>query len=105
MHDHRGNVDGLPNALLDALAAGCAVIASDVAGVGLAVRDGETGMLVPEQQPDALADAMLALLNDPARRVRLGAAARADVTTRLTWAQTAAAFERVYDEACSGNRM
>jgi phosphatidylinositol alpha-1,6-mannosyltransferase len=105
VHDHRGNVDGLPNALLDALAAGCAVIASDVAGVGLAVRDGETGMLVPEQRADALADALRALLNDPARCTRLGAAARADVTSRLTWERTAAAFERVYDDARSGNRM
>ena len=96
VHDHRGNVDGLPNALLDALAAGCAVIASDVAGVGLAVTDGETGVLVPEGQPDALAGAMATLLDDPARRMRLGAAARADVTTRLTWAKTAAAFERVF---------
>ena len=100
VHDHRGNVDGLPNALLDALAAGCAVIASDVAGVGLAVRDGETGVLVPEQQADALAAAITALLNDPARRVRLGAVARADVTTRLTWARTAATFEQVYFAAC-----
>ncbi|MDQ6832527.1 MAG: glycosyltransferase [Chloroflexota bacterium] len=99
VHDHRGNVDGLPNALLDALAAGCAVIASDVAGVGLAVRDGETGVLAPEQQADALAAAITALLNDPARRARLGAAARADVTTRLTWARTAATFEQVYHTA------
>lgn len=99
VHDHRGNVDGLPNALLDALAAGRAVIASDVAGVGLAVRDGETGVLVPERRAEPLADVMLALLNDPARRARLGAAARADVTTRLTWARTAMEFERVFYEA------
>jgi len=96
VHDHRGNVDGLPNALLDALAAGCAVIASDVAGVGLAVRDGETGVLVPEQRAEPLAGAILALLNDPVRRARLGAAARVDVTTRLTWARTAMAFEQVF---------
>jgi glycosyltransferase involved in cell wall biosynthesis len=99
VHDHRGNVDGLPNALLDALAAGCAVIASDVAGVGLAVRDGETGILVPEQDADALAHAVVALLDDPPRRAALGRAARADVTTRLTWEATAAQFETVYRDA------
>jgi glycosyltransferase involved in cell wall biosynthesis len=99
VHDHRGNVDGLPNALLDALAAGCPVIASDVAGVGLAVRDGETGLLVPEKDESALAEAITALLGDPARRASLGRAARADVTARLTWSQTAAQFERVYREA------
>jgi glycosyltransferase involved in cell wall biosynthesis len=97
--DHRGNVDGLPNALLDALAAGCAVIASDVAGVGLAVRDGETGVLVPEQDEDALAGAITALLDDPARRAMLGRAARADVTARLTWEATAAQFEAIYRDA------
>jgi glycosyltransferase involved in cell wall biosynthesis len=96
VHDHRGNVDGLPNALLDALAAGCAVVASDIAGVGLAVQDGETGLLVPERDADALARAVDALLRDPERRQRLGAAARADVTTRLTWEQTAAAYEAAY---------
>lgn len=99
VHDHRGNVDGLPNALLDALAAGCPVIASDVAGVGLAVRDGETGVLVPEQDVDALAGAIAALLDDPPRRAALGAAARADVTARLTWEATAAQFETVYRDA------
>ncbi|MGI8858512.1 MAG: glycosyltransferase [Thermomicrobiales bacterium] len=104
VHDHRGNVDGLPNALLDALAAGCPVIASDVAGVGLAVRDGETGVLVPEQDADALASAIVALLDDPPRRAALGRAARADVTTRLTWAATAAQFERVYRDARSRMR-
>jgi len=99
VHDHRGNVDGLPNALLDALAAGCAVVASDIAGVRLAVRDSETGVLVPEQDVAALADAVDALLRDPAQRAALGGAARADVTARLTWAHTAAAFERVYEGA------
>jgi phosphatidylinositol alpha-1,6-mannosyltransferase len=96
VHDHRGNVDGLPNALLDALAAGCAVVGSDVAGVSLALRDGETGLLVPEQDADALARAVDALLRDPERRAQLGAAARADVTTRLTWERTAAAYEAAY---------
>lgn len=99
VHDHRGNVDGLPNALLDALAAGCPVIASDVAGVRLAVRDGETGLLVPEKDAAALAGAIAALLDDPARRAALGHAARADVTARLTWARTAEQFEQVYHEA------
>ncbi len=102
VHDHRGNVDGLPNALLDALAAGRAVIASDVAGVGLAVRDSETGLLVPEGDAGALAAAIDALLRDPARRDALGAAARADVTHRLTWGHTTDAFERLYTQALRG---
>ena len=96
VHDHRGNVDGLPNALLDALAAARATIASDVAGVSLAVRDGETGLLVPEGEVAPLAETLAALLRDPARRASLGRAARADSTTRLSWANTVTAFESLY---------
>lgn len=99
VHDHRGNVDGLPNALLDALAAGRPVIASAVAGVALAVRDGETGVLVPEGDAPALATALAALLRDRARRATLGTAARRDVTTRLTWTHTTDAFESLYATA------
>jgi glycosyltransferase involved in cell wall biosynthesis len=97
-------VDGLPNALLDALAAGCAVVASDVAGVRLAVREDETGILVPEQDADALARAVDGLLREPQRREQLGAAARADVTTRLTWERTAAAYEAAYARAIAGSQ-
>ncbi len=99
VHDHRGNVDGLPNALLDALAAGRAVIASDVAGVSLAVHDGDTGLLVPEGDAPALAAALILLLRDPDRRAALGTAARADVTVRLAWARTTDAFEGLYTAA------
>jgi glycosyltransferase involved in cell wall biosynthesis len=104
VHDHRGNVDGLPNALLDALAAGCAVVASDVAGVRLAVREDKTGILVPEQDADALARAVDGLLRDPRWRAQLGVAARADVTTRLTWERTAAAYEAAYTRAIAGRQ-
>jgi len=104
VHDHRGNVDGLPNALLDALAAGRAVIASDVAGVSLAVRDSDTGILVPEGDAPALATALAALLRDPERRAALGAAARADVTVRLAWTRTTDAFEYLYAVATANTK-
>jgi glycosyltransferase involved in cell wall biosynthesis len=68
--------EGMPLALVEAMAAGCACIASDVVGVRGVIEDGVTGLLVPEGEPQALADAIARLLRDPALAARLGAAAR-----------------------------
>ncbi|NCT84002.1 MAG: glycosyltransferase [Comamonadaceae bacterium] len=69
--------EGMPLALVEAMAAGCACIASDVIGVRGVIEDGVTGLLVPEGDAQALADALARLLRDPALTARLGAAARA----------------------------
>ncbi|MGC9665573.1 glycosyltransferase [Planosporangium sp. 12N6] len=69
--------EGLPNAVLEAMAAGLPVIATAVGGVPDVVVDGVTGILVPPRAPDALAVAIAQLADDPDLRVRLGAAARA----------------------------
>ncbi len=76
--------EGLPNALLEAMALGLPVIASAVDGVPEAVEDGKTGVLVPPSDPAALAKALERLAADPALRASLGAAARASVDTRFT---------------------
>ncbi|KQW43503.1 MULTISPECIES: glycosyltransferase [unclassified Roseateles] len=68
--------EGMPLALVEAMAAGCGCIASDVIGVRGVVEDGVTGLLVPEGDAAALADAIARLLHDPALAARLGAAAR-----------------------------
>ena len=60
--------DPLPNAALEAAAAGCCVVAADHGGLPEIVRDGETGVLVPPGDPAALARALGALAEDPARR-------------------------------------
>ena len=71
-----GDQDGLPVALLEAMAAGCAVVGSRIAGIDAAVVDGESGVLVPPGDAAALGGALTALLADPDRREKLGAAAR-----------------------------
>lgn len=73
------HVEGFPNALLEAMGAGLPVVATDVGAVRELVTDGETGLIVPPQQPAALAAALARLVGDAELRQRLGAAARAHV--------------------------
>lgn len=89
----RDGVDGLPNALLEAMGAGRPVVASRVAGVPDVVDDGVHGLVVPERDPAALAGAITRLLSDPATAARLGAAARARVERELTWERAAERYE------------
>lgn len=76
--------EGFSNSLLEALAAGKAVVATRVGGNPEMLRDGELGILVEPQDPAALASGIEALLRDPARRAKLGALAAADAAQRYT---------------------
>lgn len=69
--------EGMPLALIEGMAAGCAAVASAAPGVKDVLRDGVDGRLVAPQDPAALADALEALLRDPALAARLAAAGRA----------------------------
>ena len=66
-------------AVLEGMAAGCAVVASAVPGVVDFVRDGENGLLVPESDAAALAERLATLLDSPAHALRLARQGRADV--------------------------
>ncbi|GAA4125120.1 glycosyltransferase [Knoellia locipacati] len=81
--------EGLPVAVMEALAAGLPVVATDVGGVAEAVVDGQNGFLVPSRDPKALAAAMLRVAGDPGLRAVLSRGARAgssrfDIRTALT---------------------
>jgi glycosyltransferase involved in cell wall biosynthesis len=69
--------EGVPKALLEAAACGRPIVAADMPGCREVVRHGETGLLVPPGDVAALAGAIAALADDPARRQAMGAAARA----------------------------
>lgn len=69
-------LEGLGTSILDAMAAGLAVVATRVGGIPEIVAHGETGLLVPPRDPEALAGAILDLAGDPARRAALGARGR-----------------------------
>jgi glycosyltransferase involved in cell wall biosynthesis len=77
--------DGLNVCVLDAMSCAKPVVGSNVAGNSLAIVDGETGLIVPEQDPAALARALARLIDEPALRAQMGAAARRRIETTLGW--------------------
>jgi glycosyltransferase involved in cell wall biosynthesis len=91
-----GNVDGLPNALLEALSAGRPVIASAIGGIPEVVRDGANGLLTPEKDVQALASALTELRDRPELREQLGKEARRRAVCELDWDATAEAYEQTY---------
>ena len=101
VRDDAGNVDGLPNFALEALASATPVVASRAGGLPQVITDHVTGRLIPERDARALADAIRALLQQPADAHRLGAAARAHVSEKFGWAQTAARLEAAYERVNS----
>ena len=76
--------DGLPNALLEGMACGCAVVGSAVGGMLDVIQPGENGVLLPPGDAAALSEAIGDLLADEARRVRLGENARQTVMADYT---------------------
>lgn len=89
-------VEGFPISLVEAMLCGRATVSTDVGAVVEAV--GGTGLVVPPRNPRALAEACVALLRDPERRERLGAAARARALELFTVEQNVAAFHGIYLE-------
>ncbi len=88
--------EAFPLALLEAMGLGLPVIATDVGGVRDAVRDGENGVIVPPRDASALADALVALLDDRTAAARLGATAVAFVETNCTVTAMAEAYLELY---------
>jgi glycosyltransferase involved in cell wall biosynthesis len=97
-----GYVDGLPNVVLEAMAAGKPLVASRVGGIPELVRDGENGFLVSEKDALALADTLLAMAADPGLRARLGAAGRAEVRAERSWEAAGLQFVEVFERAVAG---
>lgn len=92
-------VEGFPTSLVEAMFCARATVSTDVGAVVEVI--GGTGLVVPPRNPRALADACLALLRDPERRYRLGAAARARALELFTVEQNLSAFRGIYLELLS----
>jgi glycosyltransferase involved in cell wall biosynthesis len=99
VRDDAGNVDGLPNFALEALASGTPVVATRAGGLPQAITDRDNGLLVQERDAHGLAVAIVDIWQRPDRGRALGTAARARVSRDHSWATTAARMVDAYRTA------
>ncbi len=101
VRDDAGNVDGLPNVVMESLSSGTPLVATPAGGIGSVVADGVTGLVVPERDVTGLSGAIDRLLTDRALAARLGDTARRWAIAEGSWSRAAERFEGVYDRAAS----
>jgi glycosyltransferase involved in cell wall biosynthesis len=94
--------EAMPLSVLEAMAAGLPVVATDVGDVARAVADGVTGFVVPAQNPEKLAAALEPLLTDAELRRRMGAAGRERVTEKFSVTVTAGQVSDLYADLRRG---
>ncbi|RKN69800.1 DUF3492 domain-containing protein [Streptomyces klenkii] len=94
--------EGFPFTLIEAMSCGRATVSTDVGGVSEAV--GDTGLVVPPRDPEAMARAALKLLHDPALRADMGERARLRVIEQFTLRQTIDAFRDIYHDLAGTRR-
>jgi len=102
--DARGDTEGLGVVLLEAMSYGVPVIGSDLGGITDIVVDGETGLLVPPQDPAALAAALERLATDRGLARRLGEAGGSHVRRRFSWPAIIAQWEECYAAVLDSGR-
>jgi glycosyltransferase involved in cell wall biosynthesis len=93
-----GRKEGIPGTIVEAMACGLPVVATWHAGIPAVIDDRLDGLLVPERDIPALADALESLLSDASERRRIGTAAAQRAATQLDIRTGARALERIYDE-------
>lgn len=90
--------EGCPNAVLEAMASGKAVVATRTGGTPEVVVDGKTGILIPPEDVDALAAALRTLAGDPAKRLAMGAAGRERAAAEFGIERLVKAHEALYND-------
>jgi glycosyltransferase involved in cell wall biosynthesis len=90
--------EGMPLALLEAMAAGVPAVATRVGGVSEVIENGKTGLLVPPGDSRALADGIATLLENPALATELGEAARQVAVSRFSLERMVRAYQDIYAE-------
>ena len=96
VHDDAGNVDGLPNTVMEMMASGTPLVATPAGGIGSVALHQVTALVVPERDVPALAFAIETLLRDRSAATLIGTQAREFVCRHHSWARVAEDFEAVY---------
>ena len=96
--------EGMPLALVEAMAAGCACVATLVPGVEGVLEHERTGLLVPPEDPPALAKALQRLLTDPAKAEQLADAAREQALSAHGLPLMRQRYEALFERVCAGPR-
>jgi len=102
--DWKGEQEGFGMVLVEAMRSGLPIVATKSGGIPDVIKDGETGLLVPERDPRALADALGRVLANTELARRLTAAARRDVASRFSAQRVARTFTDVYARAVGQGR-
>lgn len=89
--------EGVSNTILEAMASGLPVVATDVGGNAELVADGLTGLIVPTSDVDAMAKALIELATDPARAAEMGRQGRVVAQRRFSLQAMVSAYQRLYD--------
>ncbi len=98
----KGDVEGIPNSLLEAMASGLPAVATEHGGIPEVLRDGDTGLLCREGDSAGIAAALLRLAEDPVLRERISLAGAAFVTEEFSATKQIANVEALYREAGTG---
>ncbi|VAW14094.1 Glycosyl transferase, group 1 family protein [hydrothermal vent metagenome] len=99
-----GDRDGLPNVLMEAQSQALPCVATDVAGIPEFLIDGETGLLVPPEDPGALASALARAIGDPGLRHRLGAAGYRRLVDEFSFERCFAKLKRRFGLAAEADK-
>jgi glycosyltransferase involved in cell wall biosynthesis len=99
LSSHRN--EGLPNVVLEAMAASKPVIATDVGGTREAIEDGQTGFLIPPRNAEALAEKVICLLQDRDKAIKMGMAGRRRAESLFSLSRMRESFENLYAQLLS----
>jgi glycosyltransferase involved in cell wall biosynthesis len=94
--NRKGDTEGLGIVMIEALAHCKPVVATDVGGIADVIRSGETGLLVDEKNPSALAQAILSLLHNPKLAQQMGEKGLADVQSRFSWSRLILLWQDIF---------
>jgi glycosyltransferase involved in cell wall biosynthesis len=91
--------EGLPNAILESMVSGVPIVATNVGGIGEVITNGETGLLIPSRDPEAIAIAVARVLADPTLAATLRNAAQREAKTRFSFDRVIGGLQDLYSSS------